>query len=76
MEESPSDFDLHQTFLQRLGDDAAAGVDLELLVDVADVAVGGVVADGQLGGGFLGALALDEELQDVLFARGEPVVFL
>lgn len=64
------DLPLYKTFLEGLRHNAAAAVDPKLLVDFTDIAFGGVVADVELGGGLFGAVALDEELQDFLFAGG------
>jgi len=64
----------NEPLLHRFGDGAATAVHLQLLIHAADVFVGGVKADAELGGGFLDGVALDEQLRDVVFARRESVV--
>ena len=53
---------LNEPFLDCLGDRTAPTLHLELVIDFADVFVGGVVADAQFSGGFFDGFALNEEL--------------
>ena len=46
---------LQDSFFQRLGDGAAAVVDLQLRVDIADVSIDGVVTDEEFVGNLFSA---------------------
>lgn len=49
-------------------------MDVEFLIEAAEVGVNGVVADAEVVGDFFDGFAFDEAFEDLEFARGEAVV--
>ena len=56
---------------ERAGEQFAAGVDVEALVEAVDVEVRGVRGDGEVVGDFLFGKTLHEEVKDLAEARRE-----